>query len=223
MSTVFLLTALWVAFGVTHVALSSRALRPKLVAALGPAGFLGAYSALALAIFVPLVWVYVGHRHAGPYLGSLVGVPGMRWGMYVAMGFAFALVVGALVRPSPASVVPGDTEVRGVYRVTRHPLFMGFGIFGLLHLCVVAVNAAELVFFAGFPLFALIGTRHQDARKLAAGDPAFRRFHDATAWLPLPRPAGVLAALREQPVPIAVGVGVAAGARWLHPAMFGVG
>ena len=223
MSTALLLAALWVAFGATHVAFSSRALRPKLVSALGVGGFFGAYSVIALAIFVPLVTVYVRHRHAGPYLGSLVGLPGMRWAMYLAMGFAFALVAGAVVRPSPAAVVPGDTEVRGVYRITRHPMFMGVGVFGLLHLCVVAVNASELAFFAGFPLFALIGTRHQDARKLADGDAGFRRFHDATTWLPLPRPAAVVAALREQPASIAIGVAATVAVRWLHPAVFGAG
>jgi hypothetical protein len=41
--------------------------------------------------------------------------------MFVGMGAAFALLVAGLVRPSPASVVPGAAEVRGIYHVTRHP------------------------------------------------------------------------------------------------------
>ena len=221
MDTALLLTALWIAFAASHMALSSQALRPKLVAALGERVFTAGYSLLALALFVPLVSIYLGDRHAGPYLGSLAGVPGLRWIALLGMGVAFSLVVGGLVRQSPASVVPGSTEVRGVFRVTRHPLLMGFGLFGLLHLCVVAVNAAELAFFAGFPLFALIGTRHQDARKLAEGGEPFRRFHDATPWLPLSRPAGLVGALREQPIAIAVGLALAVGVRRLHPALFG--
>jgi uncharacterized membrane protein len=127
------------------------------------------------------------------------------------------------VRPSPASVVPGDTAVRGIYHVTRHPLLMSFALYGLLHLCVVALHATELAFFAGFPLFVWIGARHQDQRKLAGGDPAFARFHEATPFVPFSRPAGVLAALREQPVPIAAGIALTAVVRWFHPALFGPG
>lgn len=223
MNTALLLAGLWFAFGASHIALSSRALRPKLVAALGASGFLGVYSLVALAIFVPLVSLYLGHRHEGPYLGSGIGLPGMRWFMYIGMGLAFSLVVGGLVRQSPASIAPGGTEVRGVFHVTRHPLFMGFGIFGLLHLCVVAVHATELVFFAGFPIFALIGTWHQDGRKLATADEAYRRFHEHSPWLPLQRPAGVLPAIREQPIPIAVGIALTVVMRLLHPTLFGVG
>jgi uncharacterized membrane protein len=131
------------------------------------------------------------------------------------------LLVAGLVRPSPASVVPGAAEVRGIYHVTRHPVLMSFGVFGLLHLGVVALHATELAFFAGFPLFVLIGTRHQDQRKLASGGEAFRRFHAATPFLPFSRPAGIPAALREQPIPIALGIGLAALVRWFHPALFG--
>ena len=223
MSTALLIAGLWVAFAASHMALSSQRWRPRWVSALGERGFLGAYSAIALAIFVPLVAIYFRNKHAGPYLGTLAGVPGMRWIVYVGMGAAFALLVAGLARPSPASFAPGSSEVRGVYRVTRHPVLMSFGLYGLLHLCVVAVNATELAFFAGFPVFVLIGTRHQDQRKLATRGADLRRFYEDTPWLPFSRPAGVIAALREQPVPIAAGIALTAVVRWFHPALFGPG
>jgi uncharacterized membrane protein len=93
----------------------------------------------------------------------------------------------------------------------------------LLHLCVAAVHATELAFFAGFPLFVLIGTRHQDQRKLASGGEAFRGFYQATPFLPFSRPVGVVAALREQPLPIAAGVALTIAVRWFHPQLFGPG
>jgi uncharacterized membrane protein len=224
MTPALLIAALWLAFAGTHMALSSRAWRPRIVAALGDERrFQGVYSLVALAIFVPLVAIYFRHKHEGPYLGTLAGVPGLRWLMFVGMGAAFAMLVTALARPSPASVVPGDTAVRGIYHVTRHPLLMSFAVFGLLHLCVVAVHATELAFFAGFPLFVWIGARHQDQRKLASGAPDFKRFYDATPFVPFSRPAGVLAALREQPIPIAIGIALTAVIRWFHPALFGPG
>jgi uncharacterized membrane protein len=223
MNTALLIAALWVAFGASHLALSSRRWRPRIVAALGERTFQGLYSVLALAIFVPLVATYFRNKHAGPYLGTLSGVPGLRWLMFVGMGAAFALLVAGLVRPSPAAITPGSTEVRGIYHVTRHPVLMSFALYGVLHLCVVSVNAAELAFFAGFPLFVWIGARHQDQRKLASGGAEFRRFYDATPFAPFSRPAGVVAALREQPIPIAIGLALAAAVRWFHPALFGPG
>ena len=220
MDPVFLLLALWIGFAATHLVMSSRSLRPRLVAALGERGFQGVYSLIALALFVPLVTVYLRNRHSGAYLGSLAGVPGTHWIVLLGMTAALCLVVGGLARQSPASFMPGATEVRGVFHVTRHPLLMGVGLFGLLHLCAVAVHASELVFFAGFPIFVLIGCRHQDQRKLASGDDAFRRFHAATPFLPFSRPAGVVRALREQPLPIALGIASAVALRWLHGVWF---
>src|SRR5688572_8553731 len=225
MTAALVIAALWVAFAASHMVLSSQRWRPKFVAALGEERrFLGLYSLIALAIFVPLVTIYFRHKHEGPYLGTLAELPGQRWLMFIGMGAAFVLLIAGLARPSPASMVPGSsTEVRGIFRVTRHPVLMSFGLFGLLHLCVVSLNATELAFFAGFPLFVLIGTRHQDQRKLASGGEAFRRFYESTPFVPFSRPAGIPAALREQPIPIALGIGIAVLVRWFHPALFGPG
>jgi uncharacterized membrane protein len=221
MEHALLIAALWIAFAGSHMLLSSERVRPRIIAALGDERrFQGLYSLVALGIFVPLVATYFRHKHEGPYLGRLFQSPGLRWAMFIAMGATFAIAVAGLVKPSPAAVVPGKAEVRGIYHVTRHPVLMALGLYGLLHLCVVAVNATELAFFAGFPLFVVIGARHQDQRKLATS-PEYKRFYEATPFLPFSRPAGVLAALREQPIPIAIGVALTVVLRWFHPALFG--
>ena len=61
-----------------------------------------------------------------------------------------------------AATKPGT--VKGVLRITRHPLFAGLALWGLAH---VLVNGflSDVVFFGGFPLFSLLGGAHQDARK----------------------------------------------------------
>jgi uncharacterized membrane protein len=213
------IAALWAAFAATHMGLSSQGLRPKLVARLGALGFQGVYSLIALAIFVPMVGHYFSHKHAGPQLWHLGGLPGMRSAMYAGMGLALVLMVGGLLRPSPAAAFPGAGEARGVQRITRHPLFMGAGLFGLLHLLVAPVNAAELAFFGGFPLFAWAGCRHQDRRKLAEGGEAFRRFHAETGFLPFTAP-GALRGLREQPLAVVLGIAAAVLLRTYHSAWF---
>ncbi len=212
---------LWVLFGATHMGLSSQRLRPRLVTALGLRGFLGLYSLVALALFVPLVSLYFASKHAGPHLWYLGAYPAVRWLVYAGMGAAFVLTLGGLLTPSPASLGGGRAEVRGVLRLTRHPVFMGVGLFGLLHLVAARVNAAELAFFAGFPLFAWLGCRHQDRRKLAGGGEEFARFCAATPFLPFSGP-GRWRGLAEMPFAIALGIAAALLVRlYVHPRWLG--
>lgn len=203
------IAAWWLVFAGSHMGLSSRRVRSPLVARLGDRGFQGLYSLVALATFVPLVWTYYAHRHAGPYLWSASGVPGVRWIGYALMGAAFVLVVAGLVQPSPASMRPGRPVVRGAARVTRHPLLMGLGLWGVAHLLLATVHASELAFFGGFPIFAVVGCDHQDQRKLAALGESYRGYASATPFLPFSR-AGALRGLVEMPMPAAIAVGIAA-------------
>ncbi len=217
---VFAIVALWIAFAATHMGLASVSLRPRLVSRLGERGYQGVYSLVALATFVPMVSLYFRNQHLGPHLWYLGHLPAVRWLAYLAMAVALVLMVGGLIQPSPAGIAPGRPEPRGVLRITRHPLFMGAGLFGLVHLLVANLNAAELAFFAGFPIFAVIGCRHQDLRKLASGDPAFVRFHAETAFLPFTR-GDLLRALAESAPAIVVGLGLTLLLRWFHAGWFG--
>ena len=215
------IAALWVAFIGTHMGLSSLRWRARIVARLGgERPFLGLYSVVALALFVPMVWCYWTHRHAGPLLWYWGGSPPVRWVMYAGMGVALTLLVAGFMRPSPASLVSGPAEPRGAFRITRHPVLMAVGLFGLVHLLGARVHLSELAFFAGFPVFALIGSRHQDQRKLATAGAEFRSFHSQTPWLPFTG-RGTLRGLAELPLAVAIGVALAAGLYALHPAQTG--
>jgi uncharacterized membrane protein len=213
------LAGLWALFLATHMMLSSQALRPKLVGTLGERGFLGFYSVVALAVFIPLTWIYFSHKHAGAYLWYGSVFEWMRPCAYVGMTLAFTLIVGGNLNPSPASIAPGDGRIRGVLRITRHPLFMGAGLFGLLHLCVARVHGAELAFFGGLPIVALIGCWHQDRRKLATEGSSFRKFYDETAFLPFGR--GDLRGLIDPPIALAIGLVATVMLRLFHPTLFG--
>ena len=215
MSPTLSIVLLWIAFTATHLGLASVRVEPRLRAKLGDAAFLGLYSAVALALFVPLVTIYFGNRHAGPWLWSIQPGPVLRALLYLGMTLGMILAVGSLLRPSPASIVPGGTaEARGVYRITRHPLVLGLALVWALHL-IPNASTADVAFFGGFLLFSLAGAWHQDARKLRAGDATFRAFHAATSFLPFGRGLGGLAAL--PPLVVALGVAAALAVRWLHP------
>lgn len=210
---------LWLAFGATHLGLASVRVEPVLVARLGRPVFLGFYSLVALALFVPLVAFYFDHRHAGPWLWVIPVGPALRGLLYAFMTFGVVLVVASLARPGPAALVPGSAEPRGVHRITRHPMMMGLALLFAAHL-VPNASATDVAFFGGFVLFALAGAWHQDARKRARGPASFRRFHAATSFLPFGR-RGSLRGVREiPPAVMAAGVLAALGMRWLHGSLW---
>ena len=214
MSPTLSIVLLWIAFTATHLGLASVRVEPKLRARLGDAGFTILYSVVALALFVPLVTIYFGNRHAGPWLWVVPVGPVLRVLLYLGMTLGLILAVGSLLRPSPASLIPNaPSEVRGVYRITRHPLVLGLALIWALHL-IPNASIADVAFFGGFVLFSLAGAWHQDARKLHVGDAKFREFHAATSFLPFGRGVSGLADL--PPLVVAIGVVAALAIRWLH-------
>jgi uncharacterized membrane protein len=218
MSPVAKIVLLWLGFAGSHVVLSSVPVRRRLVARLGEGPFRGLYSLVAFAFFIPLVATYFAHKHAGPQLWSLTHGPVLVATVYLGMAFAFVLIAAGLMQPSPASVVPG--EARAVHRITRHPVMMGIALVGLAHLLPNG-NAADVAFFGGLALFALLGSVHQDRRKLASGDERFRRFYESTPFLPFTGRASLGGMRGLFPVATAVGVGVACIVRYFHASWFG--
>lgn len=206
---------LWLGFTATHMGLAGVRAEPALRRRLGDTGFLGLYSVVALAFFVPLVWIYFTHRHAGAWLWVVPVGPILRVLLYLGITFGLILAVGSLVRPSPAAVVPGEARVEGVYRITRHPLVLGLAIVWALHL-IPNGSHADVAFFGGFLVFSLLAAWHQDRRKLHAGSPEFRAFYEQTGFFPFSR-RDSLRGLREIPPWVVVaGIVVAFGIRWLH-------
>ncbi len=219
MQAPLVITALWLLFAATHMIPSSAALRGRIVARTGEPLFLGLYSLLSLAVFVPMATYYLGHKHSGPLLWAIPLGSAVQWLLYLSIGSAFTLSIAGLLQPSPASFTGGTPRVHGVLRLTRHPLFMGFGLLGLLHM-IPNGFASDVAFFAGLPLFAIVGCRHQDQRKLLAV-PGYAEFMKATPFLPFTGP-GIGQGLRELGATrLAIAVAAAVALRFVHPYLFG--
>ena len=208
-------------FASSHMLLSSRTIRSRLVAWLGDKRFLAGYSIVALAFFAPLVYYYLTHRHAGPLLWPAPDSGAVDFLLVLANVVGFVLLVAGVMTPSPASVAgaPLD-EPSGVQRITRHAVFMGMGIWALAHV-IVNGYASDVAFFGGIVVFVLIGSWHQDRRKLAGGDPRFLRFHAATTFVPFTGPGALRGLMELPPVAVIIGVAVALIARYLHPSIGG--
>ncbi|MDG2333513.1 MAG: NnrU family protein [Myxococcota bacterium] len=223
MSPTVLIVCLWLAFGASHILLSSVGLRPRLVGVLGEKGFMGVYSLVSLATFVPLVSVYFAHKHEGMLFWAPGAGPLLFWLISAGMAVAFILLVAGVLTPSPASMGAGGgespTEARGVHLITRHSVFMALGIFGLLHLLVNGY-ATDIAFFSGFPIFVVIGAVHQDRRKLHPPNSPYRAFYAATPLFPFTGPR-TLEGLRglgwRAP---AIGILLTAVVRYFHSAWF---
>lgn len=222
------LALLWAGFAGTHLVLSSASLRPRLMARLGDGPFRGLYSLTVLAWFVALVWVFARHKHSGPLLWDTVGPPAIAELLnIVLMVLAFALLVAGLipsqVAPSSMTAAPAErVEARGLLRITRHPFNAAVGLFGIAHVLVNG-HLGDVVFFGGFPLFAWIGSRHQDTR-LSKDKPGYRQLAAQTSFVPF----GALVTGRQRLVlaelpwgGFAAGVVVAVIIRHWHGALFG--
>lgn len=184
MQATLLIASLWVAFAASHMLMSATPVRTKLVAALGEWPFRGVYSLVAFAIFVPLVWVYFENKHAGPLLWYVPVNDAVRGLLYLGNALAFILIAAGYLNPSPATVGIKKVLHRPLHDITRHPLFMGIGLWGLVHL-VPNGYASDVAFFAGFPLFALIGSWHQDLRLSKSRGERYRHFLSGTPFFPL--------------------------------------
>jgi uncharacterized membrane protein len=217
---------LWAGFMATHLLLSSTPVRAALLARLGPQAFQGIYSLVALAFFVPLVWVFATHKHAGPVLWYSAGPPGLANVLNrILMAAAIVLFVGSLSpssAPPSAMQAPGPVEPRGLSRVTRHPSFAAFALFGVAHLLVNG-SLGDVLFFGGFPVFTWIGAVHQDSRK-ARTVPGYEEMMRVTSIVPFAailrgrqpfRPAELPA------VAIAVGLVLTVVLRTYHSRLFG--
>jgi uncharacterized membrane protein len=223
MSPTLTIILLWVAFAASHMLLSSLTFRPRIIRVIGEKSFMGVYSVIALALFVPMVTVYFRHKHAGPMLWSIAVTPPLEAFVTFVMGVAVVLLVAGLVTPSPAAISVGPPQpiaIKGVHYITRHAVFMAAGLFGLVHL-IPNGFATDIAFFGGFPIFAVLGCLHQDRRKLVTDSERYTEFYAATPLIPFTGKQ-VLRGLRElSPIVYVVGIGLAVALRYFHSQWFG--
>lgn len=182
----FVIVFWWLLFGGSHIVLSSSFVRPQLIAKVGDRPFQGIYSLVALATFIPLCVYYGNHKHSGIQLWrSFLGLDLIAKDLNVLlMAFAFILLVSGLIARPPSSMLAsgGTPEAYGVTRITRHPTFAAFFLFGIAH-CLMNGTFADLAFFGGFSVFAWIGAAHQDGRKVV-DVPGYATFKDQTSFIP---------------------------------------
>ncbi len=215
---------LWtVAFAATHMGLSSIRVRPRLVSRIGELPYLGLYSLVSFATFVPLVTVWVRGIHGGGMLWNVRGVPGVSEAGLLISFVTFTLAIAALFQPGPVAVGPRvRTRAYGITRITRHPLFMNIGVWAFAHV-VLNGFVNDVLFFGGVALVGLFGCMHQDARKKITEKGTLDEFYAETSLVPFAAIVSGRGKLVVHELPwlgIAVGAAISLAIYWNHAALF---
>ena len=210
-----------VAFIGSHFLLS-HPLRAPIVRAIGARPFMGLYSLVAAAT---LVWLALAFR-AVPAEAPFWAVGDGLWiTATVIMFFASVMFVGSL-RGNPAlpgpHIASAPPEPRGVFSVTRHPMFWSFALWGVAHI-LVAPTPANIVLAKTIILLALVGAALQDRKKEKLQPDTWRAWEAHTSYWPLGAilsrrvkftPAGI--------VPLFGGIALWLAATWAHLPLAGM-
>src|SRR5260370_26813387 len=139
---------------------------------------------------------------------------------------ALILFVASLINPNPGGLgAPraSSTDRHGVLKITRHPGFVAFTIFGLAHMLMNGW-AGDVLFFGIFPALGILGGLHQDARKIRDLGESYREFKAKTSFLPFAAMISGRARWTRADMPwTAIGVGtvLTIAIVALHPTIFG--
>jgi uncharacterized membrane protein len=218
--------ALWAfSFLASHLIISSSAVRPRLIGAVGEQPYRGIYSLVAAATLGPLIYEFARNKHAGPLLWNMRAVNPIRWLAWILMLAALILFVGSFINPNPGGMGPsaGASEPRGILKITRHPSFVAFSLFGIAHMLMNGW-ASDVIFFGLFPALGVIGGMHQDQRKIRDLGDRYREFLAKTSFVPFAALLGGRVQWTRGDMPwaaIAAGVVLTVAIVALHPTIFG--
>ena len=221
----FVTALLWLLFGGTHVGLTARPVRARLVRTFGEPGFILLYSVVAIVTFAALVHYVALHLFDDPQSSLLVTIPPVRGGLFALSVLGFSLFITAVLvypRLPMATFRHRVTRARGVQQVTRHPFFSGIAIWASAH-ALLAPSSVLFVFFVGVVVLAFVGGLHQDRRLISELGEPYRAYVAATSFWPMVAVMTKRQKIhwREQPwFAYGVGIGASLGLYEVHGHIF---
>jgi uncharacterized membrane protein len=198
-----------VAFVGSHFAMS-HPFRAPMVKALGSGGFTLAYTVVS---FATLDWVVFAFKAAPP--ADLGGSGEIGWIAATVITLpAMILLAGSLMGnpalPTPMAEAQARAAPKGVFRVTRHPMMWGIGLWALSHI-ILFWSTRTLVTALAMGILALVGAKLQDAKKEVLMGAAWGEWESKTSYWPQP---GRLASVGA--VPLLAGTALWLAGSWLH-------
>ncbi len=180
------------AFIGTHL-LMSHPWRAGMVRQFGRGGFVAIYSFASLVTLSGTV-VAFGKASPSPQLwdGEAL-VPWVLASLLTLMASALLLASLAGNPALPGTDVSGlSTRLpHGAFKVTRHPMMAAFTLWGVAHI-IIAPSARAAILAGGIIALAVIGSRGQDAKKVALHGQDWRVWMKRTTFWPNPAALGHL-------------------------------
>ncbi len=170
------------AFVGSHMVLSGRAVRPRLIGTLGEWPFRALYTAVSLATFI---WMFKAFGNA-PFMELWPPMKALNILAVAVMLPACILLVSGLTSANPSGIALDllrEGSDTGILKITRQPVMWGVGLWALAHMAVNG-DIASLIFFAALAVLALAGAAMLDRRKTAAGGARWRALSAETSFLP---------------------------------------
>lgn len=172
------------AFGGSHVLLSSTRLRGALRDQLGENGFLAVYSLTALVTFA---WFVAAFARA-PRTPLWTTAGWMALVPVILVPLAAILLIAGYTTPNPTAVTMerqarADNPAPGILCITRHPVMWAIGLWAVAHL-IASGTLRGVVFFGLFAVLALGGTVLIDRKKRLALGSNWVRLAQVTSNLP---------------------------------------
>lgn len=171
-----------------HIGVAGTSLRGVLVARLGDNGFRGMFSALSAVGIGLLVWTYGRASNPETFYGLWVVESWMRWVPFLVMPVALFFFIGSVTVKNPTAVGGEKTlaaadAVRGILRITRHPMLWAFVLWAAAHL-IANGDLASVILFPTIALTALAGMPSIDAKRRATDPAGWQRFAAQTSIIP---------------------------------------
>ncbi len=218
-----LLLVACLAFLLTHLGISATPLRGMLINTLGENLYLGIYSVIS---FVTLGFMIYGYGNL-PHVEFLWSPGPVAYGVTkVIMVFAMILLSMGIMTRNPTAVKMESAvndELRGVLKITRHPIQWAIILYVAAHL-IANGDRASVVFFGTLGLMSILGTISMDGRKRRQSEAGWEAFYSSTSNVPF----AALLAGRARIVAgdisyVAIGIGLAlyVGVYWLHDMVSG--
>lgn len=174
------------AFVGTHF-LMSHPLRRPMIDKLGQKGFLGIYTLVSFATLGAMIWAAWHTEPAAPLWDAgksgLIAANLLMW--LGAILFAGSHK-GNPAMPNPGAPVRSIPDPWGVFRITRHPMMWGFGLWGLTH-AIVNPTPPGLIVSGAIFILAIGGSAMQDRRKEQEMAEAWPSWEARTSFLPFGR------------------------------------
>lgn len=181
------LTAILVAFVVTHLVPALPAVRGRLIGLFGRRTYFIVYGTVSLLLLLGLIVAAstAPYVEVWPVSDLLLAIPRL------VMPVAIVLAVAGLLAPNPLSMSlnrrPFDPERPGVVAIVRHPVLWALLIWSLAHMAANG-DIAHLILFGTFAVMSVASMKSTDRRKQARlGRDGWEQLTVRAPQLPLAR------------------------------------